>query len=479
MMVEDDSISRARPRTSRVSVGSFHCTDSSGEATSAMTRYLLTFGLVLAVTSSTHGAAGEAAADRITLRDGSVVLGLVTSAAGPHGSVEFLVRRDWAEQHVKGHLAEWDRAGAATARRAIEQRRERLASWRRERERSPGVGPDDRIVQWIDREQKRLSDPEGAARTALVGVRLPRGEVRELNRQPAIAGRLLRLAWLGGVRDPEAMTMAELTDAVEARGFAADAAGRAQPASLDRLLPPMPEPDAIWLARRAATEIAIDSGLRFLRYQDTVLPDMGPGQSITGLNPAMALSELKRLLDPDAAQGQGRPDPLAEKLQAVAARGRIGAVVTRLEIAPNLDGAAIETTFWVRAAGGRWVAYGSRTATIRADDLKPDEGRDLAEDPQVKGAFGMVEALGLGSIPPELKQRSLRIGAATQKALGVARSAFNQDLDALMLPVLRSAPEPDEAGPRVAKAAPDRGGRGGATAPKPAPRRSMLGPQDR
>ena len=117
----------------------------------------------------------------------------------------------------------------------------------------------------------------------------------------------------------------------------------------------------------------------------------------------MALSELKRLLDPDAAQAG--PDPLAQRLQAVADRGRIGAVVTRLVIAPDLGGVTVETTFWVRVKGGGWVAYGSRAATVRADDLKADAGGDLAADPQVKGAFSMVEALGFGSIPPELKQR--------------------------------------------------------------------------
>jgi hypothetical protein len=434
-----------------------------------MTGYLLIFGVLLAGAPSARGAADEAAADRITLRDGSVVLGLVTSA-GLRGPVEIVVRRAWAERNVKDHLAEWDRAGAATARRAIEERQARLASWRRERAQSAGVGPDDRIVRWIDREQQRLADPERAARTPLVRVRLPRSEIRELNRQPAPAGGLLRLAWLGGVREPEAMKMDELTDAVEARGFAVDPKGPAPSAPLDRLLPPLPESDAIWQGRRAATEIALDTGLRFLRYQDMVIPDMGPGQPITDLNPATALSELKRLLDPDAAQAQGRPDPMAEKLQAVAARGRTGAVVMRLDIAPDLNGVTIETTFWVRVPAGRWLAYGSRATSIRADDLKPDEGRDLAEDPQVKGAFAMVEALGLGSIPPEFKQRGLRIGAATQKALGTARAAFNRDLDAQMLPVLESAPEPDNAGREAAKPAP---------APGPAPRRSMLGPQDR
>ena len=443
-----------------------------------MTRNLLICGLLLLAMAPARGAADEAAADRITLRDGSVVQGLVTSAH--RGGIEFLVRRDWAERNVKIHLAEWDRAAAASSRRAVEQRRDRLASWRREREQAPGVGADDRIMRWMDQEQKRLADPDAAGRTALVSVRLPRGEVRDLHRQPVAASRLLRLAWLGGVREPETMKIDELTDAVESRGFVVDTKGPEQPVSLDRLLPPAPESEAIWLARRAATEIALDTGLRFLRYQDMVAPDTGPGQQAPNLNPAMALSELKRLLDPDAAQAG--PDPLAQRLQAVADRGRIGAVVTGLVIAPDLGGVTVETTFWVRTKAGGWVAYGSRAATVRADDLKADAGGDLAADPQVKGAFSVVEALGFGSIPPELKQRSLRIGAATQKALGDARSAFNRDLNALMLPVLEPTPARDDAGkPAAGKPAADRAPDGRAAAPdaSPAPRRSMLGPKDR
>lgn len=438
-----------------------------------MTRNLLICGLLLLGAAPARGAA-DGAADRITLRDGSTVLGLVTSTpAGQRGAVELLVRRDWAERNAANHLAEWDRTASAGARRAIEQRRARLASWRKERERSPGVGPDDKILRWIDGETKRLADPEAAARTALVPVRLPHGEVRQVERRPAAASRVLRLAWTAGVREPESMSLAELTDAVESRGFVVDP--KAQPVSLDRLLPPAPETEALWLAHRAATEIAIDDGLRFIRYQDTVLPDMGPGQQAPGLNPGMVFSEVQRLLDPDAAQN--RPDPLAEKLQAVAARGRIGAVVTRLVLAPDLGGATVETTFWVRPPAGQWVAYGSRAATVRVDDLGADEGGDLAEDPQVKSAFGLLQSFGLGAITPELKQRGLRMGAATQKALGMARADFNRDLDAMMLPVLEPAAEVLPA-PRAAPA-PASGKPGAAPESRPGSRRSMLGPQGR
>ena len=264
-----------------------------------------------------------------------------------------------------------------------------------------------------------------------MSVRLPRSDVQGLDRRPAGTERLLRLAWLCKLPEPESMPLDELRDALEARGFALDAGGRSQPVAIEGLLPLAPEPEPVWLARRAASELAIDPDLRFLRFQDTVLPDTGTGGLPGGVGLSTAMSELKRLLDPD--QGE-RTDPLLEKLKGVANRGRAGAVVTRLQIAEDMSNVTVETALWIRN-GDRWAPFGSRTATVRPDELGAEAGKGLAADPQIQGAFKVVESLGLGSIPADLKERSLRIGAATEKALGMARSAFNEDLQALALPV--------------------------------------------
>ncbi len=230
-----------------------------------------------------------------------------------------------------------------------------------------------------------------------------------------------------------------MKDRLEARGYAVNAVGTEAPASLESLLPLLPEPDAKWMARRAATEVTVDSGVRFIRFQDTVMADSGPGQDFGAVGLSTAVSELKRLLDFD--QGP-KADPLEEKLNGLAARGRAGAVVTRLEIQADLSSVGVESTLWARGPGNRWSPVGFRSAAVRPDDLAPQAGRDLADDPQVKGAFKIVDMLGLGAVPPELKDRSLRIGAATQKALGMARSAFDESLGVLALPVMEPADAP-------------------------------------
>ncbi len=403
---------------------------------------VIALGLLLLGSEASRGdPPPSSAADRIILRDGSTVLGVVNATTpGPRGSIEFLVRRDWAEKALKPQAKRWDQAAAASVRLATQQRRKRLDAWRRDR--AAHSEANDRTVQWIDRELARTAG--GAPpKSVLMSVRLPRSEVRELDRRPAGIERLLRLAWLCNFPDPETMPLDELRDALQARGYALDAGGRSQPVALDALLPPAPEPEPMWLARRAATELSVDQDLRFLRFQDTVLPDSGTGGLPGGVGLSTAMSELKRLLDPD--QGQ-QADPLLQKLKAVADRGRAGAVVTRLQIAPDMSNVSVESTLWVRS-GDRWMPFGSRAATVRPEDLGADAAKGLEADPQIQGAFKIVESLGLGAIPADLKDRTLRIGAATEKALGMARSAFNEDLQALALPVLeppKDAPPPKD-----------------------------------
>ena len=126
------------------------------------------------------------------------------------------------------------------------------------------------------------------------------------------------------------------------------------------------------------------------------MPDAGAGQPLGTMGLSTAISELTRLLDLDPGP---KADPLTDKLSAVGSRGRVGAVETRLQIQPDMSAVSVESTLWVRE-GQRWSVYGSRNAVVRPDELGRDAGKDLAEDPQVKGAFQIAEMLGLGLSRP-------------------------------------------------------------------------------
>lgn len=377
--------------------------------------------------------ANSTAADAVTLRDGKVVLGQVVEPS-PRGTLQVLVRRDWAEASLPERARRWQSAEAGTLRRAVSERKDRLAHWREERE--SNAAKDDVILGWIDRENLRLSDPAGLPRSTLLLVKLNRGEVRSIVRRPKSSARLLRQGWLTGFKNVEAMPLQTLKDALEDRGFAVGGEGEV---AIDRLLPLSSETEAQWLARRAATEVSIDPGLRFLRKDSLVIPEPAPGQPLELGAAASILGDIARLLDDKPR------DPLDDRLREVAARGRIGAVVTRLEIDPDLTTVSVESTLFVRGGKG-WSPAGSRAATVRLDDLGAAAGKDIADDPQVKTIFKVFDALGPGLVSEDLKRRSLSVGAATQKALGQVRSSSAEDLSALAFPVNESAEPPARPG---------------------------------
>jgi hypothetical protein len=378
----------------------------------------------LALMLSTAAPPGvETAADAVTLRDGTVVLGQVAEPS-PRGTLQILVRRDWAEAKLPDRAQRWRETERPVVRRAQAQRRERLKAWRRAR--ADVGGKDDRINIWIDAQLDRLTQPDAALESPLMLVRLNRGEVRGILRRPRSSAHLLLLGWQCGFSDVESMPLDDLKQALEGRGFTI---GSNEPVSVQDLLPEMSETEEQWLLRRAATEVVHDAGLRFVRFGSAVIPEPESGQALDAGLAASALSDLARLLSGNAA------DPLPARLHGLAGKGKVGAVLTRLEISPEMASVQVETALLVRIGPDRWMPARSRSAIVRPDDLGPNAGDALADDPQVRAAIQLVESLGLGPVPPELKQRSLNIGAATQKALGLARSALQDDLSSLVFPV--------------------------------------------
>ena len=392
---------------------------------------MLPFACLMALTTL-----GQAtAADSVTLGDGKVVLGQLVDSER-RGPQLMIVRRAWAEKNLPEKIAAWDKADSPTSQRAETQRRERLTAWRRDRLANPN--PNDRIKAWLDAE---LARKPGAVKAPLMLVRLSRTDVKQVEKRPKASGRMLRLGWLSGFDDVETMPLDSLTQSLEARGFAP---GADSPVSVDSLLPPQAETDAHWLARRAATELANDEGGRFLRFGSTLMPEPAPGEippPSVGMN--IAVSALKDFLG-DGAQD----DPLLAKLRQMEARGKVGALVTRLELAPDFSAVGINATVWVRVGRDKWTPALVRTATANPEGAGANAAAALGNDPQVKAAFGAIENLGYGSIPPEFKERGLRMGAATAVALGQARVGLSTALDPLVISLEPPKEKPPAEKPR-------------------------------
>jgi hypothetical protein len=379
---------------------------------------MLATALVLALMGNPPAAA---AADVVSLRDGKAVLGQVIEPS-PRGKLRLVVRRDWARRNLPDRAALWERSEAASAERARQQRLRRLEAWRRERP----AEENDRIVPWLDAEIARRKAGAGEPPPLLL-VDLPASAIRRVERRPPETARILRQAWRAGLEEPETRPIAELRERLEGRGFALS---EVDPAPLDDLIALPVESDAQWLARRAATEVRDDRSLWFVRHLGMVLPETAQAD---GANlAATAGAALQSLLGEEPQE-----DPLAERLRAAEARGRVGLVVMGLELGEDLSSAAVEATLWVRMAPGRWVPAVVRPARAQAGAMPPDAAEAIGDDPQVRAAFRLFEGLGLGAVGEDARRRSLAVGAATRQALGMARTALVRDIDGLALGVGR------------------------------------------
>lgn len=359
----------------------------------------------------------EDAADRVVFRDGDVLLGQVVAEESLETMVA--VRRTWAEEHLPQKAAAWERQEEQTAARARQERLARLEQWRRDRPADQRQA--DQIGLWIDREIVRLRKPFEEGRPPLMLVTLGKREILTVDRRDEDARRMLRQGWRAGFEGVESMPIDRLREGLRSRGFAMT---DVDPAPIDDLMPVPIESDRRWLARRAATEILNGGGNRLVRYGDLVMLEPTPGAAVDEAQVADAVGALLGELT-----GQPAEDPVARLLRKFGAEGKVGAVLTSLEMAPGFERVSVESVLLVRVEPERWLPAATRRAAVSPGDLPDQAGVPLANDPQVESAFEMLERLGVGA-NPEARRVALGAGAATQKALQMVEEALNADLRA-------------------------------------------------
>jgi hypothetical protein len=139
-------------------------------------------------------------------------------------------------------------------------------------------------------------------------------------------------------------------------------------------------------------------------------------------------SALRQLVDDPAAPAE---NPLEALGRQIAAKGRVGLVVTQLETSPSLDQVTVTSTLYARVAPDRWQPAARRSSTIRAADAPPAD--PIAADPQIQSLFSLLDSLAPGAAGEQARTLSLQIGSATRLALSQAREALDADLNALAL----------------------------------------------
>ncbi|MFO0909829.1 MAG: hypothetical protein U0794_16025 [Isosphaeraceae bacterium] len=369
----------------------------------------------------------DATADVVKLKDGTELLGQVVDPS-PRGSLLLILRRDWAKDRAGERYRRWQESQRTEATRAAQQRKKRLEAWRLER--AAAAEPLDRVVVWIDQELTRLGGQgEAGKESTLIRMTIPRSEVVNITRRSEVAARLLREAWRLGFGSPETMSRASLEDGLRDRGL--DPASD-HPMSVDDLLPLASESDALWMARRAATEVSLEPTLRYVVVAGNLMPDPGRELPMPMMPPlGFGLGGMNRGLEtmPQAA--------ISDRLNTLVPGDRVGAVVSRQTTLPRMDGATAEVTLWVRKPRGGWAPHGTSAVSVKEADLKPEEKRN-AGNGAGSGAFQMAFSFSSstnfnGQTQQQSIQSSPYLGVMMTKALRQSKSAFDRELGRLTL----------------------------------------------
>lgn len=362
--------------------------------------------------------APENCSDLALLKDGRSVMGQVLSLdRNGAGGVEILVRRDWARQHFPDRVDDWERSDRSRAEPARLERLERLREWRRERASEPG----DSLSNRIDAEIARLEKPDLVL--PLLQVRLEARDVTSLTRRPPELARRLRQGWLAGFDGVEEMAPDRLAAGLADRNFSPE-----NPAPVDRLLPPPRESVRHWTARRAATEVLDEPALRYIRQGSLVLSESADVQNPAMLLAPMLDSTLKELLGDASGLATNPLEPIGRQ---VAARGRVGLVVTETQMSDNLDQVKVTCTLYMRLGPTEWQPAGRRDAVVSTAEAGQTDA--IANDPRVQSIFSLLDAVAPGGAGQQAKALSLQVGSTTQVAVGRARQALDHDLEAVSL----------------------------------------------
>jgi hypothetical protein len=392
----------------------------------------LQFALLFAISFQPVLTQPDSAADSVTLSDGRVVLGQILAKPVADKPCFVILRRAWAREHFADRMDEWQTAESRWALPARTARLTRLREWKQDRTAHAPAEPDS-LAASLDAEIHRLETASDRIDSPLLVLRLDPAEIRQTHQQSPAAARRLRQGWLSGFEHVEEMPLDRLTTGLESRGFAADSNDIA---SIETILPIPPESDAAWFARRAATEVTEDTGLRFLRYGNFVLPEPSdPTELPSGAVTSLLGSTLRSLLD----EGPGT-NPLEEIGRSIEAKKRVGLVVTEVEIG-QLDRSTVKMTLYARLAPERWEPVLTKSTTTKAE---AGQGADLAADPQVDAVFKLLDSIAPGGAV-DAKRMSLSIGSATQSAIGKTREAFELELSRLAIslePPPAAAPKP-------------------------------------
>ena len=390
----------------------------------------------------------------------------------PDGSLDVAVQRDWLDAHapeVAEVLGAEERRQTKAVMEALAKRlAAAIATLPESRTRTLGLlrREADRVDDWLvaaeeaaDRDAAARSADEGGADRPIRPRAARRGEsqftllritpkrVTKVRPSGQDAQRIARWAWSERLEDVEGRSAADLTKELKGRGIDP----LSPPPGLGDRLPPLPQDDREWTARRALVEDALGDAVAFQGFGDTVvkageaegglaglLPQLG--QLLGGGNGALGGLGLDEILG--GLQGGGLPgvpaippptpggaNPAGKPVERwlVSARAQAADAghyrATRVNVDAANGRAEVESVFEVRMPDGSWETIWREVRAADAARANEAVVERITADERINGLLQTIRGIGL--VNEASIMQAIRVGAATSTAQGEIDTAFN------------------------------------------------------
>ncbi|MDA1166150.1 MAG: hypothetical protein O3B13_23895 [Planctomycetota bacterium] len=383
------------------------------------------------------------AADLVTLDSGERLRGALLGLDAD-GVVTMAIQREWLRKTHPQMLEEVAPNEIAVARESATQLRDRIQNWLDEKPESNA------LVTLLETELERAaaqlakldSEPGKDKRgkhveTQFVMLTFPRREVDYSFAQSAENRRIAMLSWRERFEDVETRTATDLEKQLRAQGI--DPVVEV-PNLADRI-PARGQDEIEWSARRAIIEYELATRLDFqgmgktLFRTDAGAEKAGLEKLLPELIPQLLQEQiggqLADLLREPGSKGARRPqNSTPDFSSAIRETERVGARgfrVTTLDLSLQRKQARVETRFFAKLANGKWETIWSHVVSADTSKPRPDEQRQIENDPQISEALKLVKSLGLG-VDDQLGV-AMNFGAATMESQKAADQEFFRFLD--------------------------------------------------
>ncbi len=357
--------------------------------------------------------------DSVKLDNGKRLWGFAL-AVKPDRTLTFSADRALLKQSHPQLAAELAKAEAERFKSSQTRRLERIEAWLNQRSEDRG------LAAFLNHELQRIEGltVEDLDKKKFLTVDLPANRYRDLMHQPADRRQIAGLAYQYDLEMVAVTVVTQLKKQLVELGADIEV----EKVDLSKHVVATLDDDRQWAARQAIVEHSLRAQIEFqgtgaVLIRRSAEPDLNAvvSQLVSGADPISQIGAELGL--PEFSKARTPTDWWRKATEEAERDGFRGVSIIRMNQNALSDVVRVDAHFFAMHQPGNWFEVVQFQAEANAAEQTAEQTARLKDDPQVKAILDTLNGLGLGDTA--LLDKSLRHGAAAQKAMQNASGQLN------------------------------------------------------